>query len=80
MLMQGYFDGTAVRTLEPMDLEINQTVYISIPSRMSSADEEKRIRAQFEALDDVCGMLTEEESEAVEKSIKRGIHFNETEL
>ena len=80
MLIQGYFDGTAVRTLVPMDLEKNQTVYISIPSRKFSLDEEKRIHAQLEALDDVCGMLSEEESEAVKKSIECGIHFKRTEL
>ncbi len=30
MLVQGYFDGTAVRMVDPVDLRLNQTVYISI--------------------------------------------------
>ena len=78
MVIQGYFDGTAVRTLEPVNLEMNQTVYISIPSRKFSMDEENLIKNQIAALDDVCGMLTEDESSAVDKSINRGIHFKRT--
>ncbi len=78
MVIQGYFDGTAVRTLEPVNLEMNQTVYISIPSRKFSMDEENLIKNQIAALDDVCGMLTEDEASAVDKSINRGIHFKRT--
>ena len=79
MMVQGYFDGTAVRTIEPVNLEVNQTVYISIPSRKFSSDKEKQIQKQLAALDDVCGMLSEDESKAVEESITRGIHFKRTE-
>lgn len=30
MTIEGYFDGTAVRTLEPVDLKPNQRVFISV--------------------------------------------------
>ena len=77
MLVQGYFDGTAVRMVDPVDLRLNQTVYISIPERHFSTDEEQRIRAQIAALDDVFGMLSEDEAAAVDESIKRGIHLKQ---
>lgn len=41
MTIQGYFDGTAVRTLEPVDLKVNQRVYINIPegkTKMTGAE------------------------------------------
>ncbi len=80
MMIQGYFDGTAVRTIEPVDLKKNQTVYISIPSRPLSSGEEKQVQAQLAALDDVCGMLSSEEASAVEDSVNRGIHFKRADL
>ena len=30
MTIEGYFDGTAVRTFEPVDLKPNQRVFISV--------------------------------------------------
>ena len=80
MMVQGYFDGTAVRTIEPVEMEKNQTVYISIPSHQFSSDEERHIQNQLAALDDVCGMLSEDESAAVDESIRHGIHFRRTEI
>ena len=31
MVIEGYFDGTAVRTLEPVDLKPQQKVFIHVP-------------------------------------------------
>ena len=31
MVVEGIFDGTAVRPLEPLELEPNQSVFIDIP-------------------------------------------------
>ena len=75
MTIQGYFDGMAVRTLEPLDLKVNQTVYINIPSRKISEAEESRIKEKIAALDDVCGMLSPDEAVALDESIARGIHL-----
>ena len=80
MMVQGYFDGTAVRTLEPVNLKINQTVYISIPNPNFSETDKQEIKAKLAALDDVCGMLSEDDAEAVDESIARGIHFKRTEI
>ena len=33
MKIAAYFDGTAVRPLQPIDLEPNQKVYINIPRK-----------------------------------------------
>ena len=79
MTIQGYFDGTAVRTLEPVDLKVNQTVYINIPSRKFSEAEESCIKKMIAALDDVCGMLSSDESRALDESVARGIHLKRVE-
>lgn len=75
MVIKGYFDGNAVRTVEPVNLKMNQVVYISVPKKQFPSAEEQRITAQLEALDDVCGMLSADEAEAVDKSIQQGINF-----
>ena len=75
MMIKGYFDGNAVRTVEPVKLEMNQIVYISVPKNQFSSEEEQRISAQLAALDDVCGMLSADEAEIVDKSIQKGITF-----
>ena len=75
MMIKGYFDGNAVRTVEPVKLKMNQIVYISVPKKQFSSAEEQRITAQLKALDDVCGMLSADEAEAVDKSIQQGITF-----
>lgn len=75
MMIKGYFDGNAVRTVEPVKLKMNQIVYISVPKNQFSSEEEQRISAQLAALDDVCGMLSADEAEIVDKSIQKGITF-----
>lgn len=41
MTVEGYFDGTAVRTLEPVDLKPNQKVFIQIPEQKKQMTKEK---------------------------------------
>ena len=81
MTVQGYFDGTAVRPLEPVHLKVNQRVYINIPENDYEIEKRNaRIQEKLDALHSVFGMLSPEESAAVDESIKRGIQLREVSL
>ena len=47
MTIEGYFDGTAVRLLEPVDLKPQQKVFIDIPEPQESAEERKKKQIAF---------------------------------
>lgn len=81
MTVEGYFDGTAVRTLEPVDLKPNQKVFIQIPKDVTiiNADEERKKR-QLAAINSIFGMLSKDEADAVDESIKAGIKLKEVDL
>lgn len=80
MTIQGYFDGTAVRPLEPIDLKPNTRVLISVPNPDFDEEKNARIQAKIDALHSVFGMLSPEESAAVEESIARGITLRDVSL
>ena len=77
MTIEGYFDGTAVKPLEPVDLKPQQKVFIHIPNSEFSEAKNTRIQKKLDAIHSVFGMLTEEESKSVEKSISTGIKLKE---
>ena len=80
MTIEGYFDGTAVRLLEPVDLKPQQKVFIHIPAEPSTETKEERKQRQLEAIHGLFGLLTKEEAAAVEESISAGIRLKEVEL
>ncbi len=77
MIVEGYFDGTAVRVLEPLDLKVNQKVFVQIPE---SCEKTTRIQEKLDAIHSVFGILSESESKLVEKSISDGINFKEIKI
>ncbi len=80
MTIEGYFDGTAVRTLEPVDLKPNQRVFISVLDNSYSDSKKQRIQQKLDSINSVYGMLSSEESEAVDEAIHTGIKFGELEV
>ncbi len=80
MTIEGYFDGTAVRPLEPLNLKPQQKVFIHIPDSDFSDAKKERIESKLEAFHSVFGMLSEEESTVVDESIKSGLKFKDIEL
>ena len=80
MTIEGYFDGTAVRPLEPLKLKPQQKVFIHIPNSDFSDAKRERIESKLEAFQSVFGMLSEEEATAVNDSIKSSIKFKEMQL
>ena len=75
MIIEGYFDGTAVRTLEPVDLKPNQRVFISVLDNEYSDSKKQRIQENLDSINSVYGMLSPEESKAVEDSVYAGIQL-----
>lgn len=63
MTIEGYFDGTAVRPLEPVDLKPQQKVFIQVPERQETREERKKrqLSALHELLDHAEEMHLEEE-------------------
>ena len=47
MTIEGYFDGTAVRPLEPVNLKPQQKVFIDIPEQKETAEERKKKQLAF---------------------------------
>lgn len=47
MTIEGYFDGTAVRPLEPVDLKPQQKVFIDIPEPQDETAERKKKQLAF---------------------------------
>ena len=80
MTIEGYFDGTAVKPLEPVDLKPQQKVYIHIPNSDLSDAKNTRIQKKLDAIHSVFGMLSEEEMKSVEDSISKGIKLKEFEI
>ncbi len=68
MVVEGIFDGTAVRPLEPLELEPNQRVFIDIP---------QKIDEKIAAIDDIFGMLTPEEEKIYDETVSKKLNFNE---
>lgn len=65
MTIEGYFDGTAVRPLEPVDLKPQQKVFIDIPEPQDEiAERKKKQLAFFQDLADHAEEIHEEEESA----------------
>ncbi len=47
MTIEGYFDGTAVRPLEPVDLKPQQKVFIQVPEKQETPEERKKKQIAF---------------------------------
>ena len=75
MTIEGYFDGTAVRTLEPVDLKPNQRVFISVLDNDYSDSKKQRIQEKLDSINSVYGMLSPEEAKAVEDAVHAGIQL-----
>ena len=73
MVVEGVFDGTAVRPLETCHILPNQKVFISIPEYNMQNNDKKTLKNQIDAINAVCGILTKEEADAVDQSIADGI-------
>ena len=80
MTIEGYFDGTVVRSLEPLHLKPQQKVFIHIPNSDFSDAKKERIESKLEAFHSVFGMLSEKEADAVDESIKSGVRLRDAEL
>lgn len=81
MTVEGYFDGTAVRTLEPVDLKPNQKVFIQIPKDVTiiNTDEERKKR-QKAAIEALSNLLTKEEADELDKSLSQHLKFKTVDL
>ena len=68
MTIEGYFDGTAVRPLEPVDLKPQQKVFIDIPEPQDEVAERKKKQLAF--LQDLADHVEEihEEEESARKT------------
>lgn len=75
MTIEGYFDGTAVRTLEPVDLKPNQRVLSAFWTMIILTQKKQRIQENLDSINSVYGMLSPEESKAVEDSVHAGIQL-----
>lgn len=80
MTIEGYFDGTAVRPLEPVSLKVNQRVFINVLENDSVDIEKKQIQDKIDALHSIFGILSEEEAKAVDESIQRGIKLTDIKI
>ena len=80
MTIEGYFDGTAVRTLEPVDLKPNQRVLSAFWTMIILTQKKQRIQENLDSINSVYGMLSPEESKAVEDSVHAGIKVGEVEV
>lgn len=77
MTIEGYFDGTAVRPLEPMNLKPRQKVFIHIPNTDFTDAQNNRVQKKLDAIHSVFGMLSEEEASRVDESIAEGIKLKD---
>ncbi|MCI5518383.1 MAG: hypothetical protein MR424_00885 [Treponema sp.] len=77
MTIEGYFDGTAVRTLEPVDLKPNQRVLSAFWTMIILTQKKQRIQENLDSINSVYGMLSPEESKAVEDSVHAGTKIGE---
>ena len=75
MTIEGEFDGTAVRTLEPVDLKPNQRVLSAFWTMIILTQKKQRIQENLDSINSVYGMLSPEESKAVEDSVHAGIQL-----
>ena len=74
MTIEGYFDGTAVRPLEPVDLKPQQKVFIDIPESQDEVAERKKKQLAFlQDLADHSEEIHEEEESARKTRQKKAV-------
>ena len=77
MFVEGVFDGTAVRQLKSLDLLPNQRVFIDIPTRKISQEEQQKINEKIEAVNGIFGMLSPTEEKIFDEVIADRLNFHE---
>lgn len=77
MTIEGYFDGTTVRTLEPVELKPNQRVFISVLDKDYFDSKKIRVQEKLDSINSVYGMLSPDETKVVEDSIHARIKFGD---
>lgn len=77
MFVEGIFDGTAVKPLEPLNLNPNQRVFIQIPKKDFSLTEQKKINEKIDALDGIFGMLNSDEEKIYDAVLSNRLNFKE---
>lgn len=65
MVIEGIFDGTAVRPLNVLNLSINQKVYITVPS----SKDEGKIKRQLDAVNKLSDLLSSDESKELDEAL-----------
>ena len=65
MTIEGYFDGTAVRTLEPVDLKPNQRVLSAFWTMIILTQKKQRIQENLDSINSVYGMLSPDRKSVV---------------
>jgi len=65
MVIEGIFDGTAVRPLNALNLSINQKVYITVPS----SKDEGKIKRQLDAVNKLSDLLSSDESKELDEAL-----------
>lgn len=74
MTIEGYFDGTAVRPLEPVNLKPQQKVFIDIPEPQDETAERKKKQLAFlQDLADHAEEIHEEEESARKTRQKKAV-------
>lgn len=77
MIVEGIFDGVAVKPIEECHISRNQKVFIDIPEHDMKNSDKNTLKNQIDAINAVCGILTKEEADAVDQSIADGIKIGE---
>lgn len=77
MFVEGIFDGTAVKPLEPIMLEPNQRVFIEIPPKNFSSKKQQLINEKIDALDGIFNMLNSDEEKIYDEVVSSRLNFKE---
>lgn len=77
MIYEAYFDGTAVRTIENINIPKNYKVFVEVPNKELTEKESSDIKNKLNALDAVCGLLTDKEAKEYDEAISQKLNFKE---
>lgn len=77
MVYEAYYDGNAVRTIENISIPKNYRVFVEVPNKELTEKESADIKNKLDALDAVCGLLTEDESKKYDEAIAQKLNFKE---
>ncbi len=77
MIYEAFFDGNTVKIIENINIPQNYRVFVDVPNKELTEKESSDIKNKLQALDDVCGLLTEKEANAYEKAVSQKLNFKE---